>query len=185
MMASIGSIYLIKTLEFINLSPLLLITCFLEESLSNKPTCINSWLFCLVWQVKVQNVNRLSLAASKSLLDAYVDVFEESKASLPMQAIQHSIKLVPGYQLPNQPLYHTTNMESVKVECQIQQWLEEGKVRPNSSPCGFPALIVPKNDKNEWRPHTNYRAVNKMMVKSHYPLPDIEFLYRLKGIYIS
>jgi hypothetical protein len=45
-------------------------------------------------------------------------------------------------------------------------------IRPSTSPCGSPIIIVPKKD-GTWRMCTDYRALNKITLKNRYPLPRI------------
>lgn len=78
---------------------LLLIYNFQEESPLSRFICICLWCF-VVRKVKEDNIINL-LITMKSLLDAYVDVFEEPKGLLPMWAFHHSIEFVPGSTLPN------------------------------------------------------------------------------------
>jgi hypothetical protein len=61
------------------------------------------------------------------------------------------------------------------VKKQLQQLLEQGVIRPSTSPCGSPIIIVPKKD-GTWRMCINYRALNKITLKNQYPLPRIDDL---------
>jgi hypothetical protein len=61
------------------------------------------------------------------------------------------------------------------VKKQLQQLLEQGVIRPSTSPCGSPIIIVPKKD-GTWRMCIDYRALNKITLKNQYPLPRIDDL---------
>ncbi len=64
---------------------------------------------------------------------------------------------------------------------QIDVLLEQGWIRPSSSPYGAPILFIPKKD-GKWRMCIDYRALNKITVKNRYPLPKVEELMdRLHG----
>jgi hypothetical protein len=53
---------------------------------------------------------------------------------------------------------------------------EAGYVRPNSSPCGAPILIVQKKEGSQGM-CMDYRSLNDVTVKNKYPLPRIEDLF--------
>ena len=61
---------------------------------------------------------------------------------------------------------------------QLQQLLDQVLIRPSTSPCGSP---IPKKD-GTWQFCIDYRALNKITVKNHYPIPRIDdLLDQLKG----
>ena len=66
-------------------------------------------------------------------------------------------------------------MEMTEIKKQVHGLLDQGAIRPNSSPCGSPIVMVPKKDVT-WRMCVDYRALNKIMVKNRYPLPCIDDL---------
>jgi hypothetical protein len=66
-------------------------------------------------------------------------------------------------------------IESAKINKQVQEFLDKGIIRPSSSLCGSPIVLVPKKD-STWRTCTKFWALNEIMVKKHYPLPRIDDL---------
>ncbi|GKF64684.1 putative reverse transcriptase domain-containing protein, partial [Tanacetum coccineum] len=54
--------------------------------------------------------------------------------------------------------------------------LEKGFIRPSSSPWGAPVLFVKKKD-GSFRMCIDYRELNKLTVKNHYPLSRIDDLF--------
>jgi hypothetical protein len=102
-------------------------------------------------------------------------VLEEPKGKPPKREVEHKIQLLLDSPLPNIGLYRQSVLEADKVKKQWQQLLEQGVIRPSTSPCGSPIIIVPKKDGN-WRMCINYRALNKITLKNCYPLPKIDEL---------
>jgi hypothetical protein len=73
-------------------------------------------------------------------------------------------------------------MENDEIKKQIQELLDEGVIMPSTSPCGSPNVLVPKKD-GTWQMCVDFRALNKITVKNHYPLPRIDnFLDQLKDV---
>ena len=66
-------------------------------------------------------------------------------------------------------------MESTEIKKKIQELLNKGTIRPSSSPCGSPIVLVPKKD-GTWRMSVDFHAFNKITVKNHYPLHRIDDL---------
>ncbi|GJU17288.1 putative reverse transcriptase domain-containing protein [Tanacetum coccineum] len=64
---------------------------------------------------------------------------------------------------------------------QLQELADRGFIRPSTSPWGAPVLFVKKKD-GSFRMCINYRELNKLTVKNHYPLPRIDDLFdQLQG----
>lgn len=66
-------------------------------------------------------------------------------------------------------------MESTEIKKQIQELLNKGIIRPSSSPCGSPIVLVLKKD-GTWRMCVDFHALNKLTVKNYYPLLIIDDL---------
>ncbi|GJW74657.1 putative reverse transcriptase domain-containing protein [Tanacetum coccineum] len=65
---------------------------------------------------------------------------------------------------------------------QLQELSDKGFIRPSSSPWGAPVLFVKKKD-GSFRMCIDYRELNKLTVKNHYPLPRIDDLFdQLQGL---
>jgi hypothetical protein len=60
--------------------------------------------------------------------------------------VKHLINLTPGTPLPNGPIYWHSLMENDEIKRQIQELLQKGHIRPNSSPCRSSIVLVRKKD---------------------------------------
>ncbi|GJV13013.1 putative reverse transcriptase domain-containing protein [Tanacetum coccineum] len=64
---------------------------------------------------------------------------------------------------------------------QLKELSDKGFIRPSSSPWGAPVLFVKKKD-GSFLMCIDYRELNKLKVKNHYPLPRIDDLFdQLQG----
>ncbi|GKA32767.1 putative reverse transcriptase domain-containing protein [Tanacetum coccineum] len=66
--------------------------------------------------------------------------------------------------------------EMQELSNQLQELAGRGFIRPSTSPWGAPVLFVKKKD-GSFRMCIDYRELNKLMVKNHYPLPRIDDLF--------
>ena len=66
--------------------------------------------------------------------------------------------------------------ELAKMKKQLEELLEKGFIRPNSSPWGCPAIFVKKKD-DTLRMCVDYRPLNAVTIKNKYPLPHIDTLF--------
>ena len=72
-------------------------------------------------------------------------------------------------------------MENEEIKRQIQELIQKGHIRPNSSPCGSPTVLVQKKDGTR-RLCIEYRALNKIIVQKRYLIPWIyDLLDQLKA----
>ena len=83
-------------------------------------------------------------------------------------------------------MYRLFALENAKIKKQVQELLEKGFIRPSTSPCGSPIVLVRKKE-GSWRMCIDYRALNKITIKNRYSLPRIDdLLDQLKeAVYFS
>ena len=72
--------------------------------------------------------------------------------------------------------YQLALPEMQELSTQIHELLDRGFIRRSSSPWGAPILFVKKKDGSH-KMCIDYRELNKLTVKNHYPLPWITDLF--------
>ncbi|GJT68338.1 putative reverse transcriptase domain-containing protein [Tanacetum coccineum] len=77
--------------------------------------------------------------------------------------------------------YKLAPSEMQELSNQLQELAYRGFIQPSTSPWGAPVLFVKKKD-GSFRMCIDYRELNKLTVKNHYPLPRIDdLLDQLQG----
>ena len=74
--------------------------------------------------------------------------------------------------------YHMLIMKSLEIKKKIQELMNKGIIRPSTSPCGSPIVLVPKKDET-WCMCVDFRALNKITVKNHYQLRYAKYFTKL------
>ncbi|CAI7859906.1 unnamed protein product [Closterium sp. NIES-53] len=93
----------------------------------------------------------------------------------PQRAHDHGIELEPGAQPTVQRQFRPTQPELNELRKQLDYLLEKKRIRSSSSPFAAPILFTPKKD-GGFRMCINYRALNRVTVKSRYPIPRADEL---------
>ena len=75
-------------------------------------------------------------------------------------------------------LHRMTPVELQELRVQLQELLDKGFIRLNTSPWGAPVLFAKKKDKT-LRLCIDYRQLNRVTVKNRYPLPSIDDFSRV------
>ena len=132
---------------------------------------------------KVQEANSAVRDELKGILEEYKDVFPDKLpyGPPPKRIVDHEIETAPGEAPPHKSPYRLSVAELDELKRQINNLLDQGWIRPSTSPYGAPVLFIPKKD-GKWRLCIDYRALNKITTKNRYPLPKVEELMdRLHG----
>ena len=94
----------------------------------------------------------------------------------PARKVEFMIDLVPGtFPIVKAP-YRLASLEMQELSSQLHELLGKQFIEPRSSPLGEPILFVKKIDGSH-RMCVDYRKLNKLMMKNHYPLPWIDDLF--------
>ncbi|KAD6119124.1 hypothetical protein E3N88_10395 [Mikania micrantha] len=112
----------------------------------------------------------------------FLEVFPEELTGLPpVRQVEFCIDLIPGAGPVAKAPYRLAPSEMQELSSQLQELLDRGFIRPSSSPWGAPILFVKKKD-GSFRMCIDYRELNKLTIKNHYPLPRIDDLFdQLQG----
>lgn len=92
------------------------------------------------------------------LLDDLRGFFEEAHGLLLSQAMEHEIQLIFNMLLPNLGMYKNSMIENEEFKQQVNELLENGVIKPSSSPCGSSMVLVPKD--GGWRMFIDHHTFN-------------------------
>jgi hypothetical protein len=104
-------------------------------------------------------------------------IFPEDLPGLPPERdVEFVIELKPGTAPISRRSYRMPPNELAELKTQLQDLLEKGFIRPNSSPWGCLAIFVKKKDQT-LQMCVDYRSLNEVTIKNKYPLPRIDILF--------
>ncbi|GKC68194.1 putative reverse transcriptase domain-containing protein [Tanacetum coccineum] len=112
----------------------------------------------------------------------FPEVFPKDLPGIPpTRQVEFQIDLVLGAAPVAWAPYRLAPSKMKELAEQLQELSGKGFIRPSSLPWGAPILFVKKKD-GSFRMCIDYRELNKLMVKNHYPLPRIDDLFdQLQG----
>ena len=107
----------------------------------------------------------------------YTDVFSKVKASELPPHCKYDLKidLEEGTSPPLGTIYSLSPVELETLQTFIDENLCTGFIQPSSSPHAAPVLFVKKKD-GSLQLCVDFRGLNKISKKDHYPLPLISYL---------
>ncbi|UYV77104.1 hypothetical protein LAZ67_14003317, partial [Cordylochernes scorpioides] len=106
----------------------------------------------------------------KQILAKYTDLFSSRLGRTNLE--KHQIHTEDAKPIKHKP-YRVSAKERTIIKDQIDEMLEEGIIRPSSSPWSFPVILVKKRD-GKYRFCVDYRKLNEVTVKDVYPIPRID-----------
>ncbi|GJP84837.1 hypothetical protein CLOP_g14887 [Closterium sp. NIES-67] len=137
-------------------------------------------------QNEATDINKLCTSIPNDLakiIREYPEIFPDDLPSgLPPERPQdHKIELEPGAQPTVRTQWRLTQPELQELRNQLDYLLAKGFIRPSTSPFAAPILFTQKKD-GGLRMCTDYRALNRVTIKSRYPIPrTIDLIDNLRG----
>ncbi len=143
-----------------------------QHCLSVLPKLLGRSLTAQIASTSIESPASLETPSIPPDYAAFQDVFSKQAAT----HLQHhqpwdcAIDLLPGAKLPKGQVYPLSIPEHKAMEDYIQEALNQGFIRPYTSPVESSFFFVGKKD---WglRPCIDYRVLNSQTVKLQYPLP--------------
>ncbi|MCH94215.1 hypothetical protein A2U01_0015172, partial [Trifolium medium] len=115
------------------------------------------------------------------LLRAYQQVFQTPTGLPPPREHNHEIHLQEGTKPVKVRPYRYHHSQKEQIEKMVQDMLEQGIIKPSTSPFSSPIILVKKKG-GTWRFCTDYRALNSVTIKDSFPMPTVdELLDELHG----
>ncbi|GJP82049.1 hypothetical protein CLOP_g12174, partial [Closterium sp. NIES-67] len=137
-------------------------------------------------QNEATDINKLCDSVPDDLakiIREYPEIFPDDLPSgLPPERPQdHKIELEPGAQPTVSTQWRLTQPKLQELRNQLDYLLAKGFIRPSTSPFAAPILFTPKKDSG-LRMCTDYHALNRVTIKSCYPIPRTdELIDNLRG----
>ena len=112
-----------------------------------------------------------------SIYHKFLDVFSGTEANKlpPHRPYDLKINLEEGSKPAHGPIYSLSPTKLTALREFLDENICNGFIHPTKSPWGSPVLFVKKKD-GSFRLCIDFRALNKVTIKDHYPLPLISNL---------
>ena len=141
-------------------------------------------LFCIWWHPLCQTRwlgRKKEKPGLSQLLEAFKEIFKESKGLPPKRAQDHHIPLQTGSNLVCLKPYRYPHYQKSEIERLVTEMLTVGVIRPSNSPFSSLVVLVKKGD-GSWHMCVDYRSLNWITIKEKLPIPAIdELLDELNG----
>ena len=110
----------------------------------------------------------------RSILWKHRDAFVDKSGRLGYcDLIKHRIELEPNARPVSRPPYRVSPEKRNEIRRQLDNLLDQGIIKPSTSPYSSPLLLVKKPSGAGWRLVVDYRELNKQTVPIVFPLPGV------------
>lgn len=124
---------------------------------------------------RLHAINKSDQPLIDQLLESFHDVFQPPTGLPPARLCDHRIHLLPNTPPVVIHPYRYPQLQKDELEAQCAQMLQQGIIRPSTSPFSAPVLLVKKQDAT-WCFCVDYRALNDHTVKDKFSIPVVEEL---------
>ncbi|GJR42474.1 putative reverse transcriptase domain-containing protein [Tanacetum coccineum] len=149
--------------------------------------CAEKIVRCQVFLAHVTTKKAEDKSKEKRLDDVpivrdFPEVFPKDLPGIPpTRQVEFQIDLIPGVVPVARAPYRLAPSKMNELSDQLKELSKKGFIRPSSSPRGALVLFVKKKD-GSFRMCIDYRELNKLTAKNHFPLPRIDDLFdQLQG----
>ncbi|KAL4592716.1 hypothetical protein LXL04_005719 [Taraxacum kok-saghyz] len=111
----------------------------------------------------------------QALLQEFEHIFATPNHLPPHRPHDHRIPLLPNTPPVNVKPYRYPHFQKQIMTDLITSMLQDGLIRPSTSPFFSPVLLVKKKD-GTWRFCVDYRALNAITIRDHFPIPTVDEL---------
>ncbi|CAF4952206.1 unnamed protein product [Pieris macdunnoughi] len=135
--------------------------------------------------LRVTHLNNEERDSLFNLCAEFSDIFHLPEDSLTCtNALEHQIPTSSSVPI-NTKSYRFPEVHKQEVNNQINKMLNEGIIKPSTSPWSSPIWIVPKkldaSGQRKWRIVIDYRRLNDITIGDSYPIPNISEIFRPIG----
>ncbi|GJY81202.1 putative reverse transcriptase domain-containing protein [Tanacetum coccineum] len=141
-----------------------------------------SYLFGTCYHKKAEDRSKEKRLKYVPIVQDFPKVFLEDLSGIPpTRQVEFQIDLMHSTAPVARAPYRLAPSEMKELSDQLKELFDKGFIRLSSSLWGAPVLFVKKKD-GSFQMCIDYRELNKLTVKNHYPLPRIDDLYdQLQG----
>lgn len=128
--------------------------------------------------LRTEHLNEEEKSSIFDICTSFSDIFHLPSDKLTVtDAISHSIQTTSDKPIHSR-LYRYPEIHKKEVDSQITKMLNEGIIKPSTSPWSSPLWVVPKkldaSGEKKWRLVVDYRNLNQITIGDSFPLPNIE-----------